>query len=88
MTVVAALHDLNLASQYCDQLVLINNGRIHAEGTPEKVINTENIEEVYGSGSYVHAHPLSGLPAVLPHAGNSKRAKPGDVIEGDAVQEL
>jgi len=88
MTVVAALHDLNLASQYCDQLVLINNGRIHAEGTPEKVINTENIEEVYGSGSYVHAHPLSGLPAVLPHAGNSKHAKPGDVIEGDAVQEL
>jgi len=77
MTVVAALHDLNLASQYCDQLVLINNGRIHAEGTPEKVINTENIEEVYGTGSYVHTHPLSGLPAVLPHAGNSKQAKTG-----------
>ena len=75
MTVVAALHDLNLASQYCDRLVLINDGRIHAEGTPEQVINTENIEEVYGTGSYVHAHPLSGLPAVLPHAGNSKNAK-------------
>jgi len=85
MTVVAALHDLNLASQYCDQLVLINNERIHAEGTPAMVINTENIEEVYGSGSYVHTHPLSGLPAVLPHAGNSKHAKPQDVIEGDAV---
>jgi len=88
MTVVAALHDLNLASQYCDQLILINNGRIYAEGTPETVINTENIEEVYGSGSYVHTHPLSGLPAILPHAGNSKHAKPGDAIEGDAVQEL
>ena len=85
MTVVAALHDLNLASQYCDQLVLINNERIHAEGTPAMVINTENIEEVYGSGSYVHTHPLSGLPAVLPHAGNSKHTKPQDVIEGDAV---
>ncbi len=85
MTVVAALHDLNLASQYCDQLVLINNERIHAEGTPAMVINPENIEEVYGGGSYVHTHPLSGLPAVLPHAGNSKHAKPRDVIEGDAV---
>lgn len=85
MTVVAALHDLNLASQYCDQLVLINNERIHAEGTPAMVINTENIEEVYGSGSYVHTHPLSGLPAVLPHAGNSKHAKPQDVIEEDTV---
>jgi len=85
MTVVAALHDLNLASQYCDQLILINNERIHAEGTPAMVINPENIEEVYGSGSYVHTHPLSGLPAVLPHAGNSKHAKPRDMIEGDAV---
>ena len=85
MTVVAALHDLNLASQYCDQLMLINNGRIHAEGTPAMVINPENIEEVYGGGSYVHTHPLSGLPAVLPHAGNSQHAKPQDVIEGDAV---
>ena len=85
MTVVAALHDLNLASQYCDQLILINNERIHAEGTPAMVINPENIEEVYGSGSYVHTHPLSGLPAVLPHAGNSKHAKPRDAIEGDAV---
>jgi iron complex transport system ATP-binding protein len=80
MTVVAALHDLNLASQYCDQLVLINNGRIHAEGTPAMVINPENIEEVYGSGSYVHTHPLNGLPAVLPHAGNSKHTKPQDVV--------
>ena len=88
MTVVAALHDLNLASQYCDQLILINNERIHAEGTPAMVINPENIEEVYGSGSYVHTHPLSGLPAVLPHAGNSKHAKPRDAIEGDTVQEL
>ncbi len=85
MTVVAALHDLNLASQYCDQLMLINNGRIHAEGTPAMVINPENIEEVYGGGSYVHTHPLSGLPAVLPHAGNSKHAKSRDVIERDVV---
>jgi iron complex transport system ATP-binding protein len=85
MTVVAALHDLNLASQYCDQLILINNERIHAEGTPAMVINPENIEEVYGGGSYVHTHPLSGLPAVLPLAGNSKHTKPQDVIEGDAV---
>ena len=85
MTVVAALHDLNLASQYCDQLMLINNGRIHSEGTPAMVINPENIEEVYGGGSYVHTHPLSGLPAVLPHAGNSKHTKPRDEMEGDVA---
>ena len=65
LTVIAALHDLNLASHYCDRLFLINKGRIHAEGTPTEVINTKNIEQVYGCGSYVHTHPLSGLPVVL-----------------------
>ena len=72
LTVVAALHDLNLAAEYCDRLVLINNGRIYAEGTPSEVITDDNIREVYGAGSYVYSHPLSGLPAVLPNAGSSK----------------
>jgi len=76
LTVVAALHDLNLAAHYCDRLVLINNSRIRAEGTPTEVISPENIKEVYGSGSYVHTHPLSGLPAVLPRVGNSKYWNP------------
>jgi len=77
LTVVAALHDLNLASHYCDRLVLINDSRIRAEGTPAEVISPENINEVYGSGSYVHTHPLSGLPAVLPRVGDSKYWNPG-----------
>ncbi|MES0279210.1 MAG: ABC transporter ATP-binding protein, partial [Dehalococcoidales bacterium] len=72
LTAVVALHDLNLASHYCDRLVLIHNGRIHAEGRPAAVITAENIEEVYGSGSYVHTHPLSGLPAVLPRVDYTK----------------
>lgn len=72
LTVVAALHDLNLAAEYCDRLVLINNGRIYAEGTPAEVITADNIKEVYGAGSYVYSHPLSGLPVVLPSAGSSK----------------
>jgi len=72
LAVVAALHDLNLAAHYCDRLLLINGGRIHAEGTPTEVINTQNLEQVYGHGSYVHTHPLSGLPAVLPRVDSSR----------------
>ncbi len=74
LTVIAALHDLNLASHYCDRLLLINKGRIHAEGTPTEVINTKNIEHVYGCGSYVHTHPLSGLPAVLPRVDRNRNS--------------
>ena len=76
LTVLAALHDLNLASQYCDRLLLINEGRVHAEGPPEQVITAQNIKEVYGAESCVYTHPLNRLPAVLLSAGNNKPASP------------
>ena len=71
LTVVIALHDLNLAAQYCNRLALINEGRLYAEGRPEGVITADNIRRVYGAGSYISRHPLSGLPVVLPVAGGS-----------------
>ena len=75
-TVLAAIHDLNLASQYCDRLVMINNRRIHAEGTPREVITARNIEEVYGAEDCVYAHPVTGLPVVLLNAGNGQTTRP------------
>jgi len=75
LAVVVALHDLNLAVHYCDRLLLINQGRIHAEGTPAEVITAQNLEEVYGPGNYVLTHPLSGLPVVLPKVGDSKNSR-------------
>jgi len=81
MAVLAALHDLNLASQYCDRLVLINNGRIHAEGTPREVITARNIADVYGAEGCVYTHPVNGLPAVLLNAGNGKPADSRDALE-------
>ncbi|MFC2066918.1 ABC transporter ATP-binding protein [Chloroflexota bacterium] len=78
LTVLAALHDLNLAAQYCDRLLLINNGRVHAEGTPGEVITTRNIREVYGAENCVYTHPLNDLPTILLNAGNGKPRKPGE----------
>ena len=85
VAVLAALHDLNLASQYCNRLVLINNGRVHAQGTPSEVITPENIKEVYGADSCVYSHPANGLPAVLINAGNSRAVDLRKVTERDAV---
>ncbi len=65
LAVLAALHDLNLAAQYCTKLVLVNAGRVHAQGTPAEVITEANIKEVYGAEHCVYAHPVNGLPAVL-----------------------
>ena len=79
LTVMVTLHDLNIASQYCGRLILINNGQVHAQGTPSEVINSKNIREVYGAEGCVYAHPVNGLPIVLLKAGDSRHAKPANV---------
>jgi iron complex transport system ATP-binding protein len=85
LAVLAALHDLNLASQYCNRLVLINNRRVHAQGTPSEVITAENIKEVYGADSCVYAHPVNRLPAVLISADNSPAVDLRKVTERKVV---
>jgi iron complex transport system ATP-binding protein len=76
LNVVITLHDLNLASQYCDRLILLNNGKIHAQGNPREVISDKNIAEVYGAEGCVYAHPVNGLPAVLLQAGITRKLGP------------
>lgn len=65
ITVVAVLHDLNLAAQYCDRLLLLAEGRAAGEGTPAELIRPDRIERVYGTRPLVLPHPVSGVPQVL-----------------------
>jgi len=48
LTIIMVLHDLNLASRYCDYLVLVKQGTIRAIGPPHQVVTAEMIKEVYG----------------------------------------
>lgn len=79
LTVLAALHDLNLAAQYCDRLLLINEGRIHIQGKPAEVITDANIKQVYGAENCVYTHPVNGLPTVLLSAHRNKATDNGRV---------
>ncbi|MFH0926638.1 MAG: ABC transporter ATP-binding protein [bacterium] len=65
LTVLMVLHDLNLASEYCSRLVLINNGRIYKIGNPEEVLDCQIIEEVYKTRVLVERNPLSVKPYVI-----------------------
>lgn len=65
LTVVMVLHDLNLASEYCHRLVLLNRGKIHKVGRPEEVIDYRIIEDVYKTVVVVEKNPLSLKPYVL-----------------------
>ncbi len=64
LTVVIVSHDLNLASQCCDHLMLLQNGAIIRAGTPPEVIRQEVLKEVYGCSVIVDQHPQSGNPRV------------------------
>lgn len=69
LTVLLVLHDLNHAGEYCDKLVLINNGKLHKIGTPEDVLTYQIIEEVYKTVVIVEKNPLSKKPYVLAVSG-------------------
>jgi iron complex transport system ATP-binding protein len=71
LTVIIALHDLNLAAQYCDWMVMLNGGKVHIEGTPADILTAENIKRVYGAEVCVYPHPINKLPATLIMAGGS-----------------
>ncbi|MDP3937578.1 MAG: ABC transporter ATP-binding protein, partial [Deltaproteobacteria bacterium] len=64
MTVVAVSHDLNLAAEYSDRLVLLEKGRVRADGRPEAVITEELLASVYESRVLVDRNPKSGAPRV------------------------
>lgn len=65
LTVIVVLHDLNLAGEYCDRLLLLNQGRIHKLGRPEEVLTYQIIEEVYKTVVVVERNPISSKPYIL-----------------------
>ena len=65
LTVVIVLHDLNLAGEYCDRLLLLNNGRLHRSGAPDEVLTYETIEEVYKTKVVVRESPVSSRPHIF-----------------------
>jgi len=62
LTVVAALHDLNLAAAYCDRLALLSAGRVLACGAPADVLRPDLIREAYGAFVSVRINPATGRP--------------------------
>ncbi len=64
LTVVMVSHDLNLAAQACDRLLLMQAGRARAMGTPDEVLRPDVIQQVYGCEVLVDRHPVTGRPRV------------------------
>jgi iron complex transport system ATP-binding protein len=66
-TVVAALHDLDLAAAFCDHLVVLRAGRVVAAGAPAEVLTAALVADVYGVEASVGRHEASGRLHVVWH---------------------
>ncbi|HEY9839932.1 MAG TPA: ABC transporter ATP-binding protein [Candidatus Obscuribacterales bacterium] len=66
LALVCVIHDLNLAAQYMDRLLLLHQGRLLASGTPEEVLTPARLAEAYGLTLSVQTHPATGRPLLIP----------------------
>lgn len=65
MTTICVLHDLNIACEYSDTLILVNEGEIVSIGSPLDVLTTENIKRVYNVNAYIDKNPFTNKPHIM-----------------------
>lgn len=66
MTVVTVLHDLNLAAEYSDSIMLLKDGVLEHYGPPGGVITEDNIKKAYKTQIIMTTNPVSGKPHIIP----------------------
>ena len=65
VTIVAAMHDLNLAALYFERLVLLGRGFVFADGSPDEVITGENIQKIFSAKVEITRHPKTSVPQIV-----------------------
>ncbi|MEK4116739.1 ABC transporter ATP-binding protein [Paenibacillus sp. FSL W8-0919] len=73
ITVISVLHDLNLAAQFCDKLLVLHEGRVAGMGSPEEVLTEAYISRIFRVMPSVVKHPENGAPQVLLTANRSRK---------------
>lgn len=68
LTIIAVLHDINLASRYCDRIALLNQGRLDSIGPPTEVLTPETILGVYGVEVAVRRDPFTNAVYIMPRS--------------------
>ncbi|MGC8971820.1 MAG: ABC transporter ATP-binding protein [bacterium] len=72
MGAISALHDPNLASQFCDKIILMKDGKIYDFGAPKDVLTSKNLREVFNIDVIVKQHPVYDSIYILPLAKTNK----------------
>ena len=65
-SIILSIHDLTLASKYCDRIVMLKDGILFAEGKPLEIFNQQNIEDVFEAKVRINKDPLDDSILVIP----------------------
>lgn len=68
ITIIAVLHDVNLAARYCDRIALLSHGMLEAVGAPNEILSRETIQSVYGLDVVIRRDPLTGAVYIIPRS--------------------
>ncbi|WP_336357673.1 ATP-binding cassette domain-containing protein [Haloarcula sp. CGMCC 1.6347] len=79
-TAVAAIHDLNLAARYCDELVLLAGGGVRAAGRPADVLTSDTLRDAFDAETLVTTQPGTDAPLVTPLADRESVARRVHVV--------
>ena len=74
-TVLAAIHDINLATRYGDRLILIGNGEIIADGEPEQVITSDSLMRVFHTHAHTYNDSYFDKRQMIPYSIDTKARK-------------
>lgn len=66
LTVITVVHDINIASTFCDRILFLKDGEIVVDGTPDKVVTYANVKSVFNAEVYVGINDLTGKPYYVP----------------------
>ncbi|CAG9296593.1 ABC transporter ATP-binding protein [Celerinatantimonas diazotrophica] len=64
-TIICVLHDLNQASHYCDELMILNNAQLYTQGPPDKVMTSQMLENVFEIKATISRNEQSNTPMVI-----------------------
>ena len=72
ITIISALHDVNLAISYCGRIALLNKGKIVSDGSPKEIVTYANLKEVFNADVYVGTNEFTGMPYYVPMGSRSR----------------
>jgi len=74
-TILTVLHNINIASDYCSNIMALKNGTIFFEGIPDNCVTGDSISSLFNKDCSVKKNPVTGRPYIFPHPGFTKNLR-------------